>query len=273
MVLGATHTAGPGASLESLNTVLSGLEAAYPLSLTAFIPPVIMIVFAYLRFPVLPTMLLCILSAVGIAVFNGVDVAALGKILTSGYTSATGVKQLDDLLTRGGMLSIMPTVLLLCSGVAFGGILERGKVLEVVLEAMLKGAKSTLRLVVSCLAASYVINLGTGSQMLAVIVPGRAFLEPFRRADVHATVLSRTCEDAGTIGCPLIPWSVHAFYIVGVLGVGALDFGPYAFLNWLVPVFSVLCAATGFGIWRRDGTPVRALSGKVAAEPIVAESD
>ena len=173
-----------------------------------------------------------------------------------GYVSKTGIKQLDPLLSRGGLLSIMPTVLLLCSGMAFGGILERSRVLEVLLDAVLKGARSAVRLVASVLAAAYIINLGTGSQMLAVIVPGRAFLDSFKKADISPLVLSRTCEDAGTIGCPLVPWSVHAFYIAGVLGVSAFDFAPYAFLNWFVPIFSILCALTGFGIWRLNGTPV-----------------
>ena len=50
---------------------------------------------------------------------------------------------------------------------------------------------------------------------------------------------------------------MHAFYIAGVLGVSAYEFVPYAFLNWSVPIFSLLCAATGFGIWKLDGTPVR----------------
>ncbi|MFQ9867169.1 MAG: Na+/H+ antiporter NhaC family protein [Bilophila wadsworthia] len=68
-------------------------------------------------------------------------------------------------------------------------------------------------------------QFGTGSQMLAVIVPGRAFLDSFKKADISPLVLSRTCEDAGTIGCPLVP-SVHAFYIAGVLGVSAFDFAP-----------------------------------------------
>ena len=54
----------------------------------------------------------------------------------------------------------------------------------------------------------------------------------------------------------MVPWSVHAFYIAGVLGVSAFDFAPYAFLNWFVPIFSILCALTGFGIWRLNGTPV-----------------
>lgn len=255
--MGASFVQGQTASLDSLNAILTGLENNYSMGLVAFIPPVLMVVLAFRRYPVLPVMVVCLLSAMAIAVFNGVPFNGLAKMLTSGYVSQTGVKQLDILLARGGLMSIMPTVLLLCSGMAFGGVLERAKVLEVLLEAVLKGARGVVRLVVSVLAAAYLINFGTGSQMLAVIVPGRAFLPSFKKADVSPLVLSRTCEDAGTIGCPLVPWSVHAFYISGVLGVSAFDFAPYAFLNWFVPLFAVACAMTGLGIWRLDGTPVR----------------
>lgn len=263
-VLGSSVAAQQGASLESLNAILSGLEANFSLGPVAFIPPVLMIVLAYRRYPVLPVMLICLLAAMIIAVAEGVPFNRLATMLTSGYVSKTGITQLDPLLSRGGLMSIMPTVLLLCSGMAFGGILERSRVLEVLLEAILKGAKSALRLVASALAAAYLINFGTGSQMLAVIVPGRAFLDSFKKADISPLVLSRTCEDAGTIGCPLVPWSVHAFYIAGVLGVSAYEFVPYALLNWFVPIFSLLCAATGFGIWRLDGTPVRQAPKKTA---------
>ena len=259
VVLGVVHTNGQSPTIGSINIVLEGLEKTFYMSWVAFIPPALMIFLAYRRYPVLPTMLVCLVSAVLIALVQGVELSALIKMLTNGYVADTGVKSLDTLLSRGGIMSIMPTVLLLCAGVAFGGVLEKGRVLEVLLEGMLKGARSTLRLVFSTLLAGYVVLLGTGSQMLAVIVPGRAFIEPFRKGDVHGTVLSRTCEDAGTIGCPLIPWSVHAFYIAGILNVTAYEFAPYAILNWIVPVFSILCALTGFGIWRADGSPVRSL--------------
>ena len=242
--MGSSVTAEQGASLDNLSVILSGLEKSFNLGPVTFIPPVLMIVLAYRRYPVLPVMLVCLLSAMIIAVIEGVPFNNLATMLTSGYVSKTGIAQLDPLLSRGGLMSIMPTVLLLCSGMAFGGILERSRVLEVLLEAILKGAKSAVRLVASALAAAYLINFGTGSQMLAVIVPGRAFLDSFKKADISPLVLSRTCEDAGTIGCPLVPWSVHAFYIAGVLGVSAYEFVPYALLNWFVPIFSLLCAAT-----------------------------
>lgn len=256
-ILGMNFASGQVAPQENLNAILSGIEANFQLSPLVFVPPVLLMVLAYLRYPVLPVMFLCLVSAVGIACFNDVPFRELATMMTTGYVSKTGVAQLDPLLSRGGLLSIMPTVLLLCSGMAFGGVLERAGVLSTLIEATLHGAKSAFRLVASTLAAAYIINLGTGSQMLAVIVPGRAFLDAFRKADINPLVLSRTCEDAGTIGCPLVPWSVHAFYIAGVLGVSAYDFVPYAFLNWLVPIFALICALTGFGIWSLKGSPVR----------------
>lgn len=205
-VLGFSFAQEQTASLESLNAILSGLEGHFSLDFVAFIPPILMIILAYKRFPVLPVMVACLLSAVAIAVYEGVAFNDLAKMMTSGYVSKTGIKQLDPLLSRGGLLSIMPTVLLLCSGMAFGGILERSRVLEVLLDAVLKGARSAVRLVASVLAAAYIINLGTGSQMLAVIVPGRAFLDSFKKADI-----SRSCclAPVRTPGPSAARWSVE----------------------------------------------------------------
>ena len=112
--------------------------------------------------------------------------------------------------------------------------------LEVLLDAVLKGARSAVRLVASVLAAAYIINLGTGSQMLAVIVPGRAFLDSFKKADISPRSCCRA--PARTPGPSAARWCRGAstrFYIAGVLGVSAFDFAPYAFLNWFVPIFSI----------------------------------
>jgi len=256
--LGSMHS-GDVSSAANINTILSSLEASFSLSPLAFLPPVLMVVLAYRRLPVLPVMVICIVSALGIALYEGAEIATLAKFLTTGYKAATPSPELNKLLSRGGLMSIMVTILLLTSGMAFGGILEKARVLEVLLEAMLRGANSALSLVGATLGAAYIILLGTGSQILAVVVPGRAFAKSFKEAGIAPQVLSRTCEDSGTLGCPLIPWSVHAFYILGVLGVSAVDFLPYAFFNWVVPFLSLACAATGFGIMKSDGTSVRSL--------------
>lgn len=255
-LLGSMHTGDTG-SIANINAILSNLEESFSLSPIAFIPPVLMIVLAYRRLPVLPVMVVCLVSALAIALFEGATISALAKQMTSGYKAATASPELNKLLSRGGLMSIMVTILLLTSGMAFGGILEKARVLEVLLDAMLRGAKSTTSLVGGTLVAAYIILLGTGSQILAVVVPGRAFSDAYKDADIAPEVLSRTCEDSGTLGCPLVPWSVHAFYILGVLGVSAVDFMPYAFLNITIPFISMGCAITGFGIFNAKGKAVR----------------
>ncbi|MFV0347316.1 MAG: Na+/H+ antiporter NhaC [Halodesulfovibrio sp.] len=260
-ILGTMHD-GSAATMGNIQPILTSIEGSFSLSPIAFIPPVLMIVLAYRRLPVLPVMVICVVSALAIALVEGATVAELASQLTKGYQAKTSSPELNKLLSRGGLMSIMVTILLLTSGMAFGGILEKARVLEVLLEAMLRGAKSATRLVGSTIIASYIILLGTGSQILAVVVPGRAFADAYKEADLAPEVLSRTCEDAGTLGCPLIPWSVHAFYILGVLGVSAVEFMPFAFLNIVVPFISIGCALTGFGIFNRKGERVRFLAGK-----------
>ncbi|MFW5498130.1 MULTISPECIES: Na+/H+ antiporter NhaC [unclassified Maridesulfovibrio] len=258
MILGSMHT-GDVTSMGNIDTILTSLEASFSLSPIAFVPPVLMIVLAYKRLPVLPVMVICVVSALGIAMLEGATLSTLAKQLTSGYKAATPSPELNKLLSRGGLMSIMVTILLLTSGMAFGGILEKARVLEVLMDAMLRGARSAVSLVGATLGAAYIILLGTGSQILAVVVPGRAFGENYKKAGIAPQVLSRTCEDAGTLGCPLVPWSVHAFYILGVLGVSAVDYVPYAFFNVIIPVISIACAATGIGIIRTDDKSARSL--------------
>ena len=41
-----------------------------------------------------------------------------------------------------------------------------------------------------------------------------------------------------------------AFFIVGVLKIDAMQYIPYAFVNWIVPIFSLTYGFTGFAIWK-----------------------
>jgi len=257
LFLGMQHGA-EGATAGNIPAILKTLEGQFNLSLLTLIPPFVLMFFAYRRMPAVPLLIMCV--GVGIltaAVLQGAGVKPIAQSLMGGYASKSGVKQIDILLSRGGISSIMGTLVLLISGVAFGGVLEKMRTLETLIDATLRWAQTTGRLILSVIVSCYIILFGTGSQMVAVIIPGRAFAQAFKDRGLHLRVLSRTCEDGGTIGCPLIPWSVHAFYILGVLGVSAYEYAPYALLNWIVPLFSIAYGYTGFAIWKADGSSVR----------------
>jgi NhaC family Na+:H+ antiporter len=257
LFLGMQHGV-DGATAGNIPAILKTLEGQFNLSLLTLLPPLVLMFFAYRRMPAVPLLILCV--GVGIlvaALLQDASVKTIAQSLMSGYASKSGVKQIDALLSRGGISSIMGTLVLLISGVAFGGVLEKMRTLEALIDATLRWAHTTGRLILSVIVSCYIILFGTGSQMVAVIIPGRAFAQAFKDRGIHLRVLSRTCEDGGTIGCPLIPWSVHAFYILGVLGVSAYEYAPYALLNWIVPLFSIAFGYTGFAIWKTDGSSIR----------------
>ncbi len=251
-IMGMQHV-GSAEAASSIPIIIETLKSKFNLSLWTLLPPVLLMFLAYRRYPAIPLLMACVaMGAVLAWLLQGAELKAIMNSMMAGYKSTTGMKQIDGLLSRGGISSIMGTLVLLIAGVAFGGVLEKMRALEVIIEAAMKWAHNTGRLVVSVIVSCYTILLGTGSQMVAVIIPARAFLPTFRARGVDARVLSRTCEDAGTIGCPLIPWSVHAFYIMGVLDVSAYEYAPYAILNWVVPIFSIGLAYAGIAVWRTD---------------------
>ncbi|SHN59415.1 Na+/H+ antiporter NhaC [Desulfitobacterium chlororespirans] len=238
--------------------ILQTLDLTFNLSLWTLVPPLVLIILAYRRTPAVPLMLLSVvLGALVALICQGQSIIAILNSSVSGYVGNTGVEQLDNLLSRGGINSITSTVMLLIAAVSFGGVLEKIRVLEVIVEASLKWAKNTGRLIIAVLFASYVMLIGTGSQSVSMIIPGRAYAPVFKERGLHLRVLSRTVEDGGCIASPLLPWGVHAFYILGVLGVSAYEYAPYAFMCWIVPIFSIIYGYTGIAIWRSDNSPVR----------------
>jgi len=257
LFLGMQHGV-EGAAAGNIPLILKTLEGQFNLSILTLLPPVALMFFAYRRMPAVPLLIMCVgLGVLTAALLQGAGVKPIAQSLMGGYASKSGVRQIDVLLSRGGISSIMGTLVLLISGVAFGGVLEKMRTLETLIDATLRWAQTTGRLILSVIVSCYIILLGTGSQMVAVIIPGRAFAQAFKDRNIHLRVLSRTCEDGGTIGCPLIPWSVHAFYILGVLGVSAYEYAPYAPLNWIVPLFSIAFGYSGFAVWKTDGSSVR----------------
>ncbi len=254
--MGMQHSAAEVSS--NIPALLAALKATFNLSVWTLVPPVFLVALAYRRYPAIPIIIFCIFLGAFIAWgVQGQSLPAIANSMVNGYVGKTGLPQLDNLLSRGGINSIMSTIMLLIAAVSFGGVLERIRILEVLVEATVKWAVNTGRLIVAVLLSGYIMLVGTGSQMVTIVIPGRAFAPVFKERNIHPRVLSRTVEDSGVIAAPLLPWSVHAFYILGILGASAYDFAPYAFMCWLVPFFSVLFGYTGIAIWKTDGTSVR----------------
>ncbi len=238
--------------------MMDTLEGTFHISLVAIVPAILMLVVSMLKIPAILGLSICALFSIVFAmIMQGISFTEVMSACFSGYVSETGVDLVDTILTRGGLTSMMNTVALVMIAGIMGGALNASGVMKVFEEKiLLKMVKSVKSLVITTMLYSYFILIISGSQPLGVVMGGATFKDMYKKMDVHEKVLSRALADTSTLAAPLVPWSVAAAYAMGVLGVG-LEYIPYAFLCFLVPIFTVISAVTEFGMWHCDGSKIQ----------------
>ncbi|MFW6264632.1 MAG: Na+/H+ antiporter NhaC [Bacillota bacterium] len=226
------------------------LKANFTINPLMLIPPVVVIIMAVKKVASLPTMIVSSLIAAALAmIFQGSNLTDITNVMNYGYVGSTGVAEVDSILTRGGLQSMMWTVSLGFIGVGLGGILEKTKILEVFLSRFASLLKSTGGLISTTVCAAIALNLATASQYMAIIITGRMVIPEFKKKKLKAQVLSRTLEDAGTVFSPMVPWGLCGVFFAGALDVPTIQYFPFVFLALFVPVIAVIYGFTGYAIW------------------------
>ena len=164
--------------------------------------------------------------------------------MATGYKSDTGYAPLDTLLSKGGIMSMMWVISLIMIAMAFGALLEKTQCLSVILDAILKWLRGRGSLVAAALFSAFGFNLASNA-FIAYTIPGRMFAPAFRDRGLATTNLSRLLEDGATMTAPLIPWNTGAVYVSGTLGLPTILYAPFAFANWIAPLFDLLWGWTG----------------------------
>lgn len=171
-------------------------------------------------------------------VINLID--GIWQALFSGYTADTGSEEIDSLLSRGGLNSMLDTVSLILSAITFGSILERLGILRRLVVDMINLAKSTGSLIFITAITCLGINIIAGDQYIAIVLPGRMYRLEFQKRKLAAKNLSRALEDTGTVTSVLVPWNTCGAFMAGTLGIATFAYAPYCFFNLISPVISVL---------------------------------
>ncbi|WP_298257946.1 Na+/H+ antiporter NhaC [uncultured Litoreibacter sp.] len=229
-----------------LDLTVKTLETKFNLNIFLLLPAVVVTYLAITKMPALPGLFSgVIVGALCAIVFQGAAVHDVFNTVLNGYSSDTGVSEVDSLLSKGGIMSMNWTVTLILIALAFGGLLEATRCLETILDTILSFAKTQAQMLLSALASVFGIHVVTGDVFLAMALPGRMFAPAFRGKGIHTTALSRTMEDAGTLTAPLIPWSAGGVFVAGTLGVATLAYLPWAIACWASLLFDIAYAVTG----------------------------
>jgi len=262
---------------EALQTLRTTLDDSFNITPLALIPLVVVFFMAYRKVPPLPTILFgalfggfmaMVLQREGLLVFADSPDLTPGLAMTKGvwlaladgYASSTGVPEVDDLLSRGGMSSMLVTIWLILSAMAFGAVLEHSGMLLRLIQSALTAAKSTGTLVMTVVLSCIGINIVAADQYIAIVLPGKMYRAEFQRRGLQPKNLSRVIEDSGTLTSPLVPWNTCGAYMAATLGVATLAYLPFVFFNLINPIVSIIYGFTGFTIEKIEDEPEPAIA-------------
>ena len=176
------------------------------------------------------------------------SIEAVWKAMANGFRMDTGVGEVDRLVSRGGMASMLPTIWLIIGAVTFGALLEEFGLIARLIDPVIGAAKTTGRLFATVFTVAFGLNVVAGDQYIALVLPTKVFRAEFARRGLAPTNLSRLAADSGTVTSPLVPWNSCGAFMSAVLGVSTLLYAPWAFFNIASPVLSVAYGFTGFRV-------------------------
>jgi len=174
------------------------------------------------------------------------------KALFDGYSASTGGENLDALLSRGGMSSMLNTVWLIITAMCFGAAMEKAGILQRLVSGLVAFARGVGGLIATTIVTCFGVNALAADQYMSIVITGRMFRDEYRGRGLHPKNLSRVLEDSGTITSPLVPWNTCGAYMAAALGVPTLAYLPFCFFNLVNPFVSMAYGFANFKIERAD---------------------
>jgi NhaC family Na+:H+ antiporter len=205
-----------------------------------FIPPVIVVVMVVLKIPAIPSLVSgVVLGGAAYLIFQDGGLSQLSEAIHSGVVMDTGNVDMDQLFSRGGIESMYDVVALALVSLALGGIMNHTGMLHSIVLKLSRLLNSAGNTTITVIMTSIFINIVTANQYLAVILPGQMYEECYRNQKLKLKNLTRTLEAGGTLTAPLIPWNSSGLFVYATLGVPVLQYAPFAFFCWLMPIVVV----------------------------------
>lgn len=247
-----------------LEITLSLLKENFTINFLMLLPVIVLLVMANKKYPPIPTILTGTLIGVVMAlIFQRPAIMGLGSeapnvilallkgvwyTLFDGFILNSNNESLNNLMTRGGMSSMLSVTWLVLCAMVFGAVMDHTGLLRRLVEYTISFINSTGSLIATTIVTCIGSNIVTSDQYISVVLPGRMYKLEYEKRNLDMKNLSRTLEDAGTITSPLIPWNTCGAFMAGTLGVATFAYLPYCFFNLINPVVATIFGFLNFKI-------------------------
>lgn len=230
------------ASMHEISVMNSALVKGFWISPVTLLPALLLLVLAWRKFPAIPSMMLGSAFAIGLEFWHdrsSITLNSIANVIMKGYIAHTGNSHIDELLSRGGINSMMGSVALILLALALGGLLIKFNIIGILIHSAKEYIQTPGKVILLTSISCMLVNLLVGEQYFSLILPGQSFISTFKRLKINRLYLSRTLNDAGGSFNSIIPWGVSGTFIAGALQINPLHYIPYAFFPILVPIINI----------------------------------
>ena len=129
---------------DQVEAITQTIESQFQQSRWILLPPILVILMVMMKWPALPALMIATLAGGILAILiQGVDPGGLVAVAQYGYEMQSGHELVDELMSRGGLRSMMNTGALILCALAFGGLMERIGLLRVTFDRLIPCGRST----------------------------------------------------------------------------------------------------------------------------------
>lgn len=238
-------------TVQKLITDLSQMFNFNPLLL---LPIIVILIGSYKKYPGIPVMIVG--AIVGFAeafIFQNFSTEHILHSIGRGFnTDMITWYQLSDkgvvsIFERGGYWELAMLLPITISILSFVAILGTINAMPSVVNKLFGWAETRSSIIIATLASAIALIAITANGIACSFVTCDIFGNKYDEKGLDRRILSRTCEDAGTLLEVLFPWTPAAIFFVKTLGVSVGDFLPWSILNLTTPLIAIILAVTGYG--------------------------
>ena len=255
----SAESAAQTADLSAVKLTLSELEQIFNFHILLLLPLAIVVWGSITRKPIFLTLLGSAWVAMVLAfVFQPFSFNDIFTSFKSGFSvEMAGSIDIQSnvtkkILNRGGLYNLIDGIVISLLIFAFIGTLEVTNAIDVSIRALMDGLKKRSHTVAAALTATLFTNLMASNQYATSFIIGEAFNKKFDKMGIPRRVLSRSIEDAGTMMENLAVWTPSGVFMMGALGVSAMEYAPYQFLSWINIVVAYFFAYTGIACFYKQ---------------------
>ena len=118
--------------------------------------------------------------------------------------------------------------------------MQHTKQIETLLTPLINRIKSKGSLGLVTVLSCVCMNVILPDQYLGISLPGQMYEKTYADRNIDRSDLAVTLLGGGAVTSPLIPWNTCGIYVMTILSVPAVSYGPFAFYSIILPLTVVL---------------------------------